>query len=85
MTDISNRNPIPGHRSFAHKSLIPNPLKDKIDWSNIPNEVKTAILDQSAITLSKYEPVKLTTRSDAKCSVLNAKQMLDLKKKRMEV
>lgn len=57
------RNPIPAYRTFAaHRSLFQNLYKDKIDLSNIPNDLKTMIMDQSTAKLSQYEPVKYVTR-----------------------
>ena len=94
----ANRNPIPAFRTFAtHRTLFQNLNKDKIDLSNIPNDLKTMIMDQSTARLAVYEPTKYITRytsvffwplslysSEAKCSVLDAKQALSQKKKRLE-
>ena len=63
-TAASNaRNTIPAYRTFAaHRSLYQNLYKDKIDLSNIPNDLKTMIMDQSTAKLSLYEPAKYVTR-----------------------
>ena len=59
----NNRTPIPAYRTFAtHRSLFQNPFKDKIDLSNIPNDLKAMIMDQSTARLSSYEPAKYVTR-----------------------
>jgi hypothetical protein len=59
----ANRNPIPAHRTFQHRSLFQNLYKDKIDLSNIPNDLKNMIMDQSTARLAIYEPAKFVTRS----------------------
>ncbi|KAI8894480.1 hypothetical protein BC833DRAFT_217378 [Globomyces pollinis-pini] len=80
MTEISRPT-----RSFAHHTHLIHLLKqDKIDLANLPNDLKVMIMEQSIARLQHYDPLKVITRSDHKYSVLDAKQITALKKKRLE-
>ncbi|KAJ3335258.1 hypothetical protein HDU91_002263, partial [Kappamyces sp. JEL0680] len=57
----TGRNPIPALRSYNHRSLFQGVLKDKIDLSNIPNDLKTMIMEQSTARMAQYEPLKYST------------------------
>ncbi|KAJ3269117.1 hypothetical protein HDV01_001851 [Terramyces sp. JEL0728] len=57
---------------------------EKIDLSNLPNDLKQMIMEQSINRLYQYDAKKVTSRSEQKYSVLDAKTLLAMKKKRLE-
>jgi hypothetical protein len=63
---------------------IHNPWQKKVDISNLPNEVKQMIMDQSIQKLHHYQPQKVQTRCESRYSIIDTKQFLLQKKKRLE-
>lgn len=73
-------------RSYAHHTFLQssNANKEKIDLSNLPNHVKSMIMEQATVRLKHYEPGKVSIRSEQKLTTLDAKQLLIQRKKRMQ-
>jgi hypothetical protein len=59
--------------------------KDKVDLSNIPQSLKKLIMVQTTEKLKQYQPQKCVIRCEQKITTLNTKELIELKKKRLNV
>ncbi|KAJ3321637.1 hypothetical protein HDV06_004052 [Boothiomyces sp. JEL0866] len=82
MTEVSRAPAYTGRYTHLINTNFFKP--DKIDLSNLPNDLKQMIMEQSTNRLQQYESKKVICRSEQKYSVLDTKTLLAMKKKRME-